>query len=482
MRLRQNERAMTVAIHWFRRDLRLRDNPALFAAQGSSKRLYGAYWLGEMDALNERQRTFVIGCLKQLRLALDRRDASLTLLEGPIEEALPAMASRLGATAVHAARVYSGRELEIEKAAQSALSSSGVELHLHRGHAVHEPEAVAGLKAPGRTPGYRVFPPFYDVWKSLPLDASVPESACNAQDPSPGPLPAAPVPLHAPTSGEEAAQAQLQKFVTARLADYAVNSEYPARNGASGLAVYLRFGCLSPRTVHRAVVERMSRSWTLAQERLSMEAFFRRIALRDFFLHLAFYEPTLHEAPLQEKMRAFEWSTDPDRLQAWIEGKTGYPFIDAAMRQLRREGHVHQRAAIAATSFCCFDLGLDWRLGRDVWMRGLLEADEALCDGNWQWIAGVGSDQAAYPRIYNPEKQARHFDAQATYVRRYCPELSRLPTRAALAPWQMERNQQIELGFYSPDHYPQPIVDHDEVAREFLARYQAYLEKTSAGV
>src|ERR1700730_312401 len=120
---------MTVSIHWFRRDLRLRANPALFSAPGSSKHLYGAYWLGEMDALNERQRTFVVGCLKQLRATLDRRDASLTLLDRPAEEALPAMASRLGATAVYAARAYSGRELETEMAVRSALGSIGVDLH-----------------------------------------------------------------------------------------------------------------------------------------------------------------------------------------------------------------------------------------------------------------------------------------------------------------------------------------------------------------
>jgi len=472
---------VTVSIHWFRRDLRLRDNPALSSARSASTQVYGAFWLGELDALNSRQRTFVIACLKQLRLNLDRRDATLSLIEGPAEEALPALARRLGATAVHAARSYSGADARIERSVGKALKQMGVELHLHRGHCIHEPEAVAQLKAGAGAGGYRVFPPFYEVWKSLSAAALVPESACNASDPSPGPLPASPVALQAPTAGEDAAVAQLQKFVTARLADYAVNGEYPARNASSGLGAYLRFGCISPRAVHHAVAERMSRSWTLAQERLSMEAYFRRLALRDFFLHLAFYEPAMHDQPLQDKMRAFEWSDAPELVKAWVDGRTGYPFIDAAMRQLHREGHVHQRAAISAASFCCFDLGLDWRIGRDVWMAGLLEADEALCDGNWQWIAGVGSDQAAYPRIYNPEKQARHFDAQAMYVRRYCPELARLPTRAALAPWQMERNQQIELGFFSPDHYPPPIVDHDEAARAFLARYNSFQETATSG-
>jgi len=467
---------MTVSIHWFRRDLRLRDSPSLAAARGSSERVYGAYALEDFDALNERQRAFAAGCVKQLRATLDKRDASLTVLEGNAAESLGAMAKRLGARAIHVARAYSGRELALQQEVSAALSASGVAVHLHRGHAVHEPETIAERKAGGPA-GYRVFPPFYDIWKSIGVDFAVPESACNARDPVPGPLPEQPSTFSMPPPGEEAATNQLTRFITARLADYAVNGEYPARNATSGLGAYLRFGCVSTRTVYRAVAERMSRSWTLAQERMSMEAYFRRLALADFFTHLASFDRTLHDEALQEKMRSFDWSADPGKLEAWLTVRNGYPFIDAAMRQLRKEGHVHQRAGIAAASFCCFDLGLDWRLGRDAWMGASVEADEALCDGNWQWIAGVGSDQAAYPRIYNPEKQARHFDAQAMYVRRYCPELTRLPTRAALAPWQLARTQQVELGFFSPDDYPKPIVDHDEVARAFLARYEAHQAK-----
>lgn len=472
---------MTVGIHWFRRDLRLHDNVSLWSARAAADTVFGVYCLAELEDLNPRQRSFVIGSLKQLRLSLERRDATLTLLEGPPEKALPAVARRLGASSLHVSRAYSGQEVVREKAVAAALERDGLSLELHRGHGVHEPEPVAELKTSAHDEGYRVFPPFCDAWMSLSVGAVVPETAPNARDVSPGPLPVAPVPLYGPAPGEDAALAQLKGFVTARLADYAVNGEYPARNGGSGLGVYLRFGCVSPRAVYHAVAERMSRSWTLAQERVSMNAFFRRLALRDFFLHLAHYAPELHREALQEKMRGFEWSSDSRLAQAWLAGQTGYPFVDAAMRQLHREGHVHRRAAIAAASFCCFDLGLDWRIGRDAWMSHLIEADEALCDGNWQWIAGVGSDQAAYPRIYNPLKQARHFDAQAMYVRHYCPELSRLPTKAALAPWEMERSQQIELGFFTPDHYPPPIVDHEKAAREFLTRYQAYRARAGGG-
>jgi deoxyribodipyrimidine photo-lyase len=203
------------------------------------------------------------------------------------------------------------------------------------------------------------------------------------------------------------------------------------------------------------------------------------LALRDFYIHLAFYEGDVFEEPLQTKMRGFPWSEDEKMLALWREGKTGYPLVDAAMRQLATEGHVHGRAAVVAASFCTADLGLDWRLGHRVWMDELLAADEALSIGNWQRIAGIGSDQAAYPRIYNPVRQAQLFDSQATYVRRYCKELAKLPTRAALAPWEIGKQQQIELGFFTPQQYPAPIVDHETVARAFLAKYQSFRSRAS---
>jgi deoxyribodipyrimidine photo-lyase len=274
--------------------------------------------------------------------------------------------------------------------------------------------------------------------------------------------------------GEAWAIDRLKHFVTASAGDYRTNAEYPGRGGTSRLAPSLRFGCIGPRQIYHSVAERMARSWTLAEERLSMEAFLRRLALRDFYIQLSYFDQSLHELELQEKMRGFVARADDRAIERWMEGKTGYPLVDAAMRQLRAEGHVHQRAATVAASFLCIDLGADWRVGRDIWMNLLLEADEAQCDGNWQRIAGSGTDQASYPRIYNPEKQARYFDAQAVYVRRHVPELAKLPTSAALAPWTIDRQKQIELGFFTADQYAQPVVEHDSAARAFLARYQEY--------
>ncbi len=455
----------------------MHDNPALSAARASSDRVYAVYCLSEMNALNESQRGFVVVCLRELRAVLAKRDATLSLCDGEPPSALLTAARRLKASAVYCGRAYNKAEAEQQDRVARSLENAGILLHVLGGNVIHEPEAVAQRKqAPGE--GYRVFPPFLDAWKSLGVSPALREAWPNGFDDQQGALPDMPAPsplrLIGGGAGEASAVKALQTFAASRVADYSVNAEYPARNGSSHLGAALRFGCLSARTLYHAVAERMARSWTLAQEKVSMEFFFRRLAMRDFFTHLAYFAPELHELELQEKMRGFPQSRDTELTRLWELGATGYPFVDAAMRQLHREGYVHQRAATCAASFCCFDLGLDWRAGRDVWMRKLVAADQALCDGNWQLIAGVGSDQAAFPRIYNPVRQARQFDAQAAYVRRYCSELAKLPTSAAAAPWELARQQQIELGFFTPDDYPEPIVDHELAARKALARYQRY--------
>ena len=467
---------MSAKLFWLRRDLRLADNAGLAAACSGDGRVYTVFCLDELAQLNARQRDFVLGSLRALRLALEKRDATLSLLAGSPQEALPQAARRLGAAVVHCSRAYVRSERAIEDDACEALKRAGIAFHTHRGDCVHEPEAVAQVKqAEGE--GYRVFPPFWAAWRSLEAALPSAEAAPSGRDDRPGPLPEFEEITAAPP-GEAAALAALEKFTRARAADYAVNAQYPGRDGTSKMGAYLRFGCVSPRVVHQAIARRMSWSWTLAQERSSMAAFMRQLALRDFFIHLAFFVPQVHDVALQEKMRSFAWSANEELLALWRAGKTGYPLVDAAMRQLATTGLVHQRAAICAASFLCFDLGLDWRRGRDAWMESYLAADSGLCDGNWQWLAGVGSDQAAYPRIYNPEKQARQFDAQAVFVRRWIPELKKLPTAAALAPWRLDRQAQVELRFFTPDQYPQPIVEHEKAAREFLARYREYRETT----
>src|SRR6185312_13587708 len=232
------------------------------------------------------------------------------------------------------------------------------------------------------------------------------------------------------------------------------------------------FGVVSARSVVAATRERRADPFLLAEERASLALFERALAQRDFFLQLAYYFDTIEEAPLQEKMRRFAFSKTHPGVDAWRSGRTGYPLVDAGMRELRATGWMHPRVRTIAASFLCFDLGVDWRIGRDEWDRYLIEDEPALANGNWQWIAGVGADLAAYPRIYNPLKQARRFDPLGAYVRRWVGELSARPDYAILDPGATGRTDQIELPLFEENNYPSPIVDHESAARAFLERYK----------
>ena len=221
----------------------------------------------------------------------------------------------------------------------------------------------------------------------------------------------------------------------------------------------------------RATCERSADPFLLVEERTSLKLFLRSLAQRDFFLQLGWYTESLAEEPLQAKMRGFAFARTHRQLDAWRSGRTGYPLIDAGIRELRATGWMHPRVRAIAASFLCFDLGVDWRVGRDEWDRYLTEDDPALAAGNWQWIAGVGADLAAYPRIYNPLKQARRFDPAAAYVRRWIPELANLSDAAILDPEAGRRAPQLELPLFGQQSYPVPVLDHEAAARAFLERY-----------
>lgn len=467
---------MAKSLFWFRRDLRLDDNPALAAATSRDRPVFAVWCRSQLSGLNERQVRFVLAAVGALRTQLAARNATLSVLDGEPATAFCAAAMRLGASAVFCARALDPRERDIEKGVETALQTAGIRFVRVGCDAVFEPESIAALKQASGA-GYRVFPPFYRAWRSLTIPPGVPPAVPDGADDTPGVLETPPGPPGMPEPTEAAAARALERFVTARAADYGANAEYPARNATSRLGPYLRFGLISARAVVRAVQERMNRSWTLEQERISMDAFLRRLAWRDFYLHLAFWRPRTVDEPLQEAMRGFYGANDERFFAAWRDGMTGYPLVDAAMRQLHMEGYVHQRAAIVAASFCVADLGLDWKTGRDHFLREMLEADPALCSGNWERLAGIGSDQAAYPRIYNPIRQAMLFDPQGGYVRRYCPELARLPTALIFAPWEIEHRRQTELGFFTPQSYPRPIVDHAAAASAFLRAYQEFRRK-----
>jgi len=246
----------------------------------------------------------------------------------------------------------------------------------------------------------------------------------------------------------------------------------PGDERTSRLSADLSFGTISARTVVRRVRERLGDPFALSEERQSLKLFLRALAHRDFFLQLSWFYPQTQDEPLQEKMRGFRWERSHRLLDAWRAGETGYPLVDAGIRQLHATGWMHPHVRAVAASWLCFDLGVDWRIGRQEWDRRLIEDDPALATGNWQWIAGVGADMAQYPRIYNPERQRRRYDPLGKYVRRWISELRDVPPEVAFV---SANSPQLKLALYAGGAYPRPAIDHSVAARAFLRRYRAFV-------
>ncbi|MBD5635830.1 MAG: FAD-binding domain-containing protein [Candidatus Eremiobacteraeota bacterium] len=255
---------------------------------------------------------------------------------------------------------------------------------------------------------------------------------------------------------------------------YRTARNVPAGEPTTRLSAALSFGVVSARTLLGRTEERSRDPFLLAEERASLDTLARALAERDFFLQLGWFFEETPDLALQTRMRAFAFARTHPALAAWRAGRTGYPLVDAGMRQLLATGWMHPRVRLVAASFLCFDLGVDWRIGRDAWEGLLVEDAPALATGNWQWVAGVGADLAQFPRIYNPRKQARAFDPLGAYVKRWVPELANLPDAEVLDPASAGRRRQLPLPFFDGAAYPAPVVDHEVAARAFLARYAAF--------
>ena len=263
--------------------------------------------------------------------------------------------------------------------------------------------------------------------------------------------------------GEGAARERLSRFLSSGVSEYTDNHDALGRDKTSRLSAYLHFGCISPREVE---------DWLPSGK--GPDAFRRQLCWRDFYHHVLRHFPDNASGEFQQRYRGqISWNENPEHLQAWREGRTGYPLVDAGMRQLRREGFMHNRARLVVGSFLTKDLGIDWREGERWFMRLLIDGDQANNNGNWQWIASVGVDpQPFFRRIYNPARHMERFDPEGHYVRRYVPELEPVPDKYLREPWTMPEEVQEECGCVIGTDYPEPIVDHRKAREEAFERYR----------
>jgi len=350
-------------------------------------------------------------------------------------------------------------------------------LSLVPGLGLHPPEALT--KADGAP--YKVFTPFSHRWQALPFPGS--PIPAPQRMPAPPPVaslpipegPALPTPLVFP-AGETEAQRRLENFLADRIAAYAGAHDRVDLEGTSQLSPYLRFGMLSARQAAWAARQAEARAADPAF-RQGAEAWLNELAWRDFYLSILFHFPFVRRRAFRPAYRNMPWREDPAGFAAWSEGRTGYPLVDAAMRQLNQTGWMHNRARMIVASFLTKDLLIDWRAGERYFMQHLLDGDPAANNGGWQWVAGTGTDAAPYFRVFNPVLQSIRFDPRGETLRRWLPELRDVPDTYLHTPWKMPSSLQIRSGCRIGETYPAPIVEHAMARQRALLAYQQTHEK-----
>jgi deoxyribodipyrimidine photo-lyase len=450
----------TRAVVWFRRDLRLNDNPAWASASETAERIIALYVLDPtlLRGTGEFRRTQLFAHLHSLDDSLQACGGRLMVRHGKAETIVPEIAAARGATLVCANADVTPYARHRDSVIKDLLGSS---FQRWWGNLVHPPGAV--LTAKGRTS--RVFTPFAAKWNRLPLP-TWPEGAPVPVDDDTGDgLPDLDAKPFQP-GGESAATDRLLDF--SRRADrYGETRDLPAAVGTSVLSADLRFGTLAPRRVVT----------TIGTSTEGRAAFVRQLAWRDWYAHLLWELPSMVDSSIRPELGRIRWENDPADIAAWQEGRTGYPFIDAGMRQLASTGWMHNRVRMAAASFLVKDLLVDWRVGERWFRRLLVDADIAQNAGNWQWVAGTGPDAAPYFRVFNPVLQSEKFDPDGGYIRAFVPELAGIMAPWIHRPWTAPSGELAAGGVTLGTTYPHPIIDHRFARSRAL---NAYAEATRA--
>lgn len=468
------------AIVWFRKDLRVADNPALCAALSRGGPVVGLYVLEEGRPLSPggAQRWFLHHALEALTERLARIGVPLVLRRGDPAREIAALVEVPGAGAVFWNRRYAAAEIAEDKSVKASLAAAGVEAQSFNGSLLREPWEVK-TKTGGP---YRVYTPFWNALRALgPGRELLPAPPKKAPPPAPPPslalgdlglLPTTPNWARAFPDfwrpSEAGAHQALEGFHSGAARHYGEDRNRPDLQGTSRLSPHLAVGTISPVEVWRRTVAAIEAGAVPDAEGWK---FLSEIAWREFSWHLLYFNPQMATAPLRPEFERFPWREDAAALSAWTRGMTGVPIVDAGMRELWRTGWMHNRVRMIAASFLVKNLLIDWREGERWFWDTLVDADAANNAASWQWVAGSGADAAPYFRIFNPVTQGEKFDPDGAYVRRNVPELAGLPAETIHQPWtaseQALKRAKVELG----RTYPAAIADPGETRKRALAAY-----------
>ncbi len=472
-------------IHWFRNDLRLADNVALSAALARGGSVVPVYILDDevpgARPLGSASRWWLHHSLAGLDQSLAARGAGLVLRPGSTVPALCRLVEETGARLVTLTRGYEPGAPDQEAAVAEALQARGIDCRRYGGSLLHEPEDL--LRGEGKV--YRVFTPFYKACRRLtapgrPLPAperlpALPDRLESASLESWGLLPSKPNWADGLREtwrpGEAAVGERLEAFVDAGLSAYGERRDFPGETATSRLSPHLRFGEISPRQVWHRVNHAIERGDGRG------EAYLRQLYWREFSYHLLFGRPNLSEQPLRGAFAGFPWREDSVALSAWRRARTGYPIVDAGMRELWQTGWMHNRVRMIVASFLVKHLLISWRAGEAWFWDTLVDADPANNVAGWQWVTGCGADAAPYFRIFNPILQGKRFDPEGSYVRRWVPELTGLTDKWIHTPWEADDSELERAGVRLGQTYPRPVVDHQAARARALAAF-ATLKKS----
>lgn len=458
-------------LHWFRRDFRLTDNTALSAASREAGTVIPVYVLSEWSQSHRwtgpHRQHFLCGCLASLEKNLQTIGGRLIIRQGDPVAELETLATESRAEAIYFNRDPDPHGREIERRLALMCAKRGIRLRDFQDVCVHErDEVLTGSGDP-----FRVFTPYSRAWQKVPRP---PMSQRPGQLATPSDIRSLPLPSLETWNltgagqqilepGEKAARQRLKRFLSEGLAGYGDQRNFPGANSTSRLSQDLRFGLLSIREIFAAVEERAA---TLpASGRDSAAKFSSELIWREFAMQILWHFPGVLESEFQPAYRGMRWPGKRQHFDLWAAGQTGFPIVDAAMRELEQSGFMHNRARMIAAMFLTKDLHLDWRLGEAHFMRKLTDGEIACNNGGWQWSAGTGADAAPYFRIQNPWTQTKRYDPHGAYIKRWIPELRDVPPEMFFEP--PSSGQPLAKG------YPLPIVDHAEARNRTLDLFAA---------
>ncbi|MGI9070213.1 MAG: cryptochrome/photolyase family protein [Bryobacteraceae bacterium] len=471
---------MQPVLLWFRLDLRLTDNPALRAAVASGAPVIPVFlWAPEEEdpwPPGAASRCWLYQSLSSLQSSLVKSGSRLIIRRGSAQETLQKVLSETNARAIFWNRRYEPALVARDAKLKRVLAAQGTETYSFNSALLFEPWTVLGSSGQP----YQVFTAF---WKAClkqpepPVPAAAPRTLPR---PSRWPQSLAVADLGLMpkvdwaggiratwTPGEKGARRELARFLKRDFAQYATERNLPARTSTSRLSPHLHFGEISPHTVWHSLRKRRT-----AENAQALDAYLREIGWREFAHHLLFHFPFTTNEPLRQEFAFFPWRNNRALLEKWQRGNTGYPFVDAGMRELWATGWMHNRLRLVVASFLVKHLRLRWEEGAYWFWDTLVDADLANNTLGWQWTAGCGADAAPYFRIFNPVLQSEKFDQQGEYVRHWVPELANLPAAWIHKPWMAPPAELVKAGVELESDYPLPVVDHDEARREALEGFE----------